>query len=101
MKRERFRHRGEDVFAPLSWTGTAPGLEGAEAVADTNVPLCQTLGTYRATGRSQPVGSSGGVAHSGGGVKSHQVPSNGNSPASTSSTTRTPSARTAAPSRTQ
>lgn len=113
----------------LGWTGIVPGLEGAGHAPDTSQQLCQIqhrsftpgrqpapdaqpaardqqtttqpAGGQRAGGRSQPGGRVDGAVQAGGAVKSHQVPSNGNNPASASAITRFPSARTAASSATQ
>jgi diadenosine tetraphosphate (Ap4A) HIT family hydrolase len=60
-------------------------------------------GRYQPRGRSQPGGGASGAdtAQVGSGRKSHQVPSNGNAPASTSATTSCPARRTRASSSTQ
>ncbi len=88
--------------ARISHTGPPPVTRAAAEVTESTVAgRLRRARDQRTGGRSQPGGSSSGTSQSDGGVKSHQVPSNGNSPASASAITRFPSARTASGSGTQ
>ncbi len=91
----------DDARIPHGGPGRA--ADGDARVTDDTPPRAggRSRAAQRTGGRSQPGGSSSGSSQSAGGAKSHQVPSKGNSPASASRITRSPSARTAFSSVTQ